>query len=152
MLADELSYGVGFTSELEGIPWATFGDGPLGYIEPDTPPFGPGLLPMRGPVGRLRNRIVGVIARRVIFRKAERTFHRIRRDLALPRVQGGPLDAMLSPMLHLHGCTPAFEYPRRSLPGHIHWVGSAEAGPAAPPGARQRGGPSSARTAGRSST
>jgi UDP:flavonoid glycosyltransferase YjiC (YdhE family) len=129
MFADELSYGVGFTSELEGIPWATFGDGPLGYFEPDTPPFGPGLMPMRGPIGRLRNRIVGVLARRVIFRKAERTYHRIRRELSLPQAQHGPLDALLSPMLHLQGCTPAFEYPRTALPGHVHWVGALKPDP-----------------------
>ena len=84
MLCDELMYGVGLTSELTGVPWATFGDGPLPYFEPDTPPFGPGLSPMRGPVGRLRNRAVGWIGRNVIFAEAQRRYDDARAELGLP--------------------------------------------------------------------
>ncbi|MET1005125.1 MAG: glycosyl transferase, partial [Propionibacteriaceae bacterium] len=76
MLCDGLMYGVGLTHELGGPAWATFGDGPLPYFEADTPPFGPALLPMRGPVGRLRNRLVGAAGRRFIFGDAQRTYDR----------------------------------------------------------------------------
>ena len=68
MLCDELSFGVGLVSEAGGPPWATFGDGPLPFPEPDTPPFGPGLLPMAGPIGRLRNRVVAAAGRLALFR------------------------------------------------------------------------------------
>src|SRR5690242_5608765 len=50
MLCDMLMYGVGMVSQLGGPPWATFGDGPLAFPDADTPPFGPGLLPMPGPL------------------------------------------------------------------------------------------------------
>jgi UDP:flavonoid glycosyltransferase YjiC (YdhE family) len=123
MLCDALMYGVGMVSELDGPPWATFGDGPLGYDEPDTPPFGPGLLPMRGPVGRLRNRAVAAAARRFLFRDAQRVYDRVRADLGLPP-GGDALDASFSPYLHLQASTPAFEYPRTSLPAHVHWIGA----------------------------
>jgi UDP:flavonoid glycosyltransferase YjiC (YdhE family) len=129
MLCDGLMYGVGMLSELGGPPWATFGDGPLGYPEPDTPPFGPGLLPMAGPVGRLRNRLVAASARRLIFRGAQRSHDRIRADLGLPPA-GDVLDAGFSPYLHLQASTPAFEYPRRALPPHVHWVGALRPDPA----------------------
>lgn len=124
MLQDGLMYGVGMLGELTGVPWATFGDGPLPYLEPDTPPFGPGLLPMRGPVGRLRNRVVGAAARAVIFRAAERRYAAIRADLGLPRDPRSALDSVASPLLHLQGCTPSFDYPRRRVPPTVHWVGA----------------------------
>lgn len=124
MLCDELMYGVGLTSELTGIPWATFGDGPLPYFEPDTPPFGPGLSPMRGPVGRLRNRAVGWIARNVLFAEAQRRYETARAELDLPAAERPVLEESVSPYLHLHGAVPSFDYPRKQLPSHMHWVGA----------------------------
>jgi len=123
VLCDGLMYGVGMVHELGGPPWATFGDGPLGYPEPDTPPFGPGLLPMAGPAGRLRNRLVAAVARRAVFAGAQRAHDGIRADLGLP-AGGDVLDASFSPFLHLQASTPAFEYPRPSLPPHVHWIGA----------------------------
>jgi len=124
ILADALMYGVGLTSELTGVPWATFGDGPLPYFEPDTPPFGPALSPMRGPVGRLRNRAVGWIGRKVIFAEAQRRYDAARAELGLPEARRPVLEEAVSPYLHLHGAVPSFDYPRKQLPSHLHWVGA----------------------------
>ena len=124
MLCDGLMLGVGLVSELGGPPWATFGDGPLPHEEPDTPPFGPGMLPMRGPVGRLRNRVVRAAGRRLIFRDADMVYRRVRADLGLPQPERFVLDEMTSPFLHLQGSTPGFEYPMRALPPHMHYVGA----------------------------
>jgi UDP:flavonoid glycosyltransferase YjiC (YdhE family) len=124
MLCDELMYGVGLVSELTGVPWATFGDGPLPWFEPDTPPFGPALPPMRGPIGRLRNRTVGWVARRFVFAEAQRRYDAARTELGLPPARRPVLDESVSPLLHLHGAVPSFEYPRTQLPPHMHWVGA----------------------------
>ena len=124
MLSDGLMYGVGMLGELTGVPHATFGDGPLPFPEADTPPFGPGLLPLGGPVGRLRNRALDVLARRVVFRRAQLTYDRVRADLGLPPDTRPALEAVASPLLHLQGCTPSFDYPRRHLPATVHWVGA----------------------------
>jgi len=131
MLCDGLMYGVGLTSELTGVPWATFGDGPLLYLEPDNPPFGPGLAPMRGPVGRLRNRAVGWVARNVTFAEAQRRYDHARGELGLSPADLPVMEQMLSPYLHLHGGVPSFEYQRKQLPAHIRWVGALR--PDAPP-------------------
>lgn len=131
MLCDELSFGVGLASEAGGPPWATFGDGPLPFPEPDTPPFGPGLLPVPGPIGRLRNRAVGAGARLALFRPAQRAYDSARAELGLPAVPGTFFDHASSPYLHLQGCTPSFEYPRRRLPAHVHWVGALRPDPPA---------------------
>ncbi len=124
MVCDALMVGVGLTSELEGVPWATFGDGPLPFEEPDTPPFGPGLRPMRGPIGRARNAVIRAAARRFIFRDAQRVYQTTRAALGLPPATRPVLEAMASPYLHLQGCTPGFEYPRHALPQQVHWVGA----------------------------
>ncbi len=124
ILCDGLMYGVGMVHEIGGPAWATFGDGPLPYEDADTPPFGPALQPLAGPVGRLRNRVVREIGRRVVFAPAQRRYDAIRASLGLPKDPLPVIDATLSPYLHLQGCTPGFEYPRRSVPGHVHWVGA----------------------------
>jgi UDP:flavonoid glycosyltransferase YjiC (YdhE family) len=124
MLCDELMFGVGLAGELDSVPWATFGDGPLPFEEPDTPPFGPGLQPMRGPVGRMRNSVVRAAGRRLIFADADRVHRQIRAALEMPAPSRFVLDEMASPFLHLQGCTPGFEYPRKALPQHLHWVGA----------------------------
>jgi UDP:flavonoid glycosyltransferase YjiC (YdhE family) len=130
LLSDALLFGAGLTCELaardgsDGPVWATFGDGPVDFPDPDAPPFGPGLLPMPGPIGRLRNRIVQLAADKLIFRAADRRYAEIRRDLGLPATTGGALEASCSPNLHLQASVPSFEYPRRNLPAHVHWIGA----------------------------
>jgi UDP:flavonoid glycosyltransferase YjiC (YdhE family) len=124
MLHDGLMIGVGMLSELTGVPHATFGDGPLPYLEPDTPPFGPGLQPMRGPLGRLRNRVIGAAANVLFFGRAQQVYDRTRAELGLPKDPRPALDAVASPMLHLQGAVPSFDYPRRHLPPTVHWVGA----------------------------
>jgi UDP:flavonoid glycosyltransferase YjiC (YdhE family) len=124
MLHDGLMIGVGMLSELTGVPHATFGDGPLPYLEPDTPPFGPGLQPMRGPLGRLRNRVIGAVAAKVFFGRAQQVYDRTRVDLGLPKDPRPALDAVASPMLHMQAAVPSFDYPRRHLPPTVHWIGA----------------------------
>lgn len=124
MLTDGPSFGVGLSHELGGPVWATYGDGPLAYEDADTPPFGPALSYRPGVLGRLRNRMVRTLRNRVVFREAVRVDRDIRRRLGAPTPPSHVLDQGCSPYLHLQGCTPAFEYPRRALPGHIHWVGA----------------------------
>ncbi|MGB8380869.1 MAG: nucleotide disphospho-sugar-binding domain-containing protein [Dermatophilaceae bacterium] len=123
LLTDGLSYGAGLAAERAAVPWATFGDTPLGFPDEDTPPFGSGLPPMPGFAGRLRNKAVSVALRRAVFAKAQRRYQRARSELGLPRSARTIFEDNQSPYLHLHGATPSFEYPRRELPGHVHWVG-----------------------------
>ena len=123
VLCDGLMYGVGLAHELGGPAWATFGDGPLPYLEPDNPPFGPGLLPLAGRAGRIRNNGVRWVAHNLVFGPARTRYRRIRTELGLPAEGRDVMDSW-SPYLHLQGCTPAFEYPRADLPGEIHWVGA----------------------------
>lgn len=122
MLSDPISFGPGLVHEIGGPPWATYGDGPVPFANPDTPPFGPGLLPMRGRVGRTRNRLARGLIDRAVFTPSQQRLDEIREGLGLPRGQT-VLEAVASPFLHLHGCMPGFEYPMTNPPPQLHFVG-----------------------------
>lgn len=124
VLCDGLSYGVGTLAEALGIPAATFGDGPLAQAHGETPAFGPGLLPMRGGVARLRNHAVREATRRWVFAPAQERYEHLRSAMGLPPDGLDVLQAAVSPMLHLQACTPSFEYPVPNLPATVHWVGA----------------------------
>ncbi len=131
LLTDGLSYGAGLAAERAGLPWATFGDTPLGFPDEDTPPFGSGLAPMPGIAGRWRNAAVSLVVRRGLFARAQQQYQRARVELGLPLSPRTIFEDNLSPYLHLHGATPGFEYPRRQLPRHVHWVGPLQPDPPA---------------------
>ena len=124
VLCDGLSYGVALLAEARGIPAATFGDGPLARAHGSTPAFGPGLLPMRGPVSRLRNHAVREASRRWVFARAQARHDVLRSSMGLAPDGRDVLEAAVSPLLHLQACTPSFEYPVADLPATVHWVGA----------------------------
>lgn len=133
MISDTLMLGAGPAAERGRIPWATIGDGPLLWQDPDTPPFGSGLAPLAGPAGRHRNLTVRRAIDRWLFADAHKDYNMLRSRLGLPGADSLQLSG-LSPQLHMHGCSPGFEYPRRDLPASIEFVGALGPGPGiAPP-------------------
>jgi MGT family glycosyltransferase len=124
ILCDGLSYGVAELGEALGIPAATFGDGPVPRAHGPTPAYGPGFLPMRGPLSRLRNHAVRSASRWWVLDEAQRRLDRLRRDLGLPTDGRSVLEASVSRHLHLQGCVPSFEYAADALPPTVHWVGA----------------------------
>jgi UDP:flavonoid glycosyltransferase YjiC (YdhE family) len=109
--------------ELGGPPWADVGISMLGLYSRDTAPFGPGLLPMRGPLGQLRNRLMNAVHRRVVFGSVTEHYERARAKAGLPRLGLGYIDTLTSPYLYLQSTVPGFEYPRRDLPDQVHFIG-----------------------------
>jgi MGT family glycosyltransferase len=117
------NYGAGLVGERLGLPVATLGDGPFAITDPDLPPFGPGLAYRGGATGRLRNRLVGAAARRG-FADVHRAYRDVRVAAGLAADSSGPFDALVSPVLHLQGCVPGFEFPMRRRPDSVHFVGA----------------------------
>jgi UDP:flavonoid glycosyltransferase YjiC (YdhE family) len=95
----------------------------LGLYSRDTAPFGPALLPMRSPLGQLRNRLMNVVHRRVVFGSVTEHYERARAKAGLPRLGVGFVDALMSPYLYMQSTVPGFEYPRRDLPAQVHFIG-----------------------------
>jgi MGT family glycosyltransferase len=96
---------------------------PLMISSRDTAPFGMGLTPLRGRVGRLRNAALAMLTRKVVFPAVERIatqhFH---------QMHGRPIPfAVLDWARHADAIVqftvPDFEYPRSDAPASLHFVG-----------------------------
>lgn len=96
---------------------------PVGLRSHDTAPFGLGLAPRPGTLGRLRNDALHLLARHVLFGSSQRyAQQRVREvvDVAFP-------DFFLNWMAHCDGIlqftVPGFEYPRSDVPVPVHFIG-----------------------------
>jgi UDP:flavonoid glycosyltransferase YjiC (YdhE family) len=122
VLADPGFYGAGGLLELGDPPYATYGISALTLTSRDTAPFGTALPPDASPLGRVRNRALAALFRRLLFRDVNAHGNRVRAGVGLPPFPGSVLDAF-SPYLYLQSSTPAFEYPRSDLPPQVHFIG-----------------------------
>jgi MGT family glycosyltransferase len=106
-----------------GIPWATCGISAFTMKSVDTAPFGLGLRPAAGTVGRLRNLALHKLIDRTLYREIDRDYRAMRAELNLPPTADGVFDAVLSPHLYLQPTVPSFEYPRSDLAPQVRFVG-----------------------------
>jgi UDP:flavonoid glycosyltransferase YjiC (YdhE family) len=102
---------------------------PLGISSPDVAPFGLGLPPMRGPLNRLRNRLLTRLATRVLLAPMHR-----QADRTLTAIGAAPLDGrffmdfVLAADVFAQFTVPPFEYPRRDLPADLRFYGPVSRG------------------------
>ena len=122
LLVDVNAWGALAAAEAWAGPWAMFCPYPLAVRSRDVPPFGPGLPPARGPLGRLRDQLL----RPIVFGTLERTMappiNRIRDRLGLAPV-GGADDIFGRAPLLLYLTAEPFEYPRSDWPENVVLVG-----------------------------
>ena len=125
LLVDINAWGAMAVAEAWGGPWAAFCPYPTPLRSRDAPPFGPGLAPARGPLGRLRDRLV----RPLVIGVLEKAFLP---GLNQARAQAGvgPLgdadDMLRRPPLFIYMTAEPFEYPRRDWPASVVMVGPCE--------------------------
>jgi len=106
-----------------GLPWATMGITALTMPSADTAPFGFGVTPMAGRIGRLRNRAMQAAIDRTLFRAIDADYRAMAARLGIEPHAGGIFGSTLSPYLYLQPTVPAFEYPRGDLAPQVHFVG-----------------------------
>ena len=123
ILSEPLCVCARWLHELGGPPWATLGETMLGTYSRDTAPFGPGLFPLSGPIGRVRNRAMNTVHRRVLFASVTRHYEHARRTVGLRPLELSFIDTFLGDYLWLQATVPSFEYPRSDLPPHVHFIG-----------------------------
>lgn len=137
-IVDVNSWGAVGAAEAWGGSWATFCPYPLAISSQDAPPFGPGLPPARGPLGRARDRalrplFVGSFERVMLPR-----LNGVRQGLGLPALASAD-DFFGGPPLVIYLTAEPFEYPRSDWPGSVVMVGPcAWDPPAEPPGWLER--------------
>jgi MGT family glycosyltransferase len=123
VMGDTAFIGSGMLHELGGPPWATFGISALTLNSRDTAPFGTGLPPATSWLARVRNRLLGALTDRVLFRDVHTHMQHIRGRLGLAPTSTSVLNSTLSPYLYLQSSTEAFEYPRSDLAPQVHFIG-----------------------------
>lgn len=121
LLLDVNSWGAQAVAEASGLPWAVFAPYPLPIPSRDAPPFGMGLKPMAGPVGRLRDRS--------LLKLSLIGWNRVLpRYNAMRRLAGaGPLASVAdlfgrAPLTIAYTAEP-FEYSRSDWPASVRLVG-----------------------------
>lgn len=122
LLVDINSWGALAAAEAWGGPWAAFCPYPLALRSRDVPPFGPGLLPPRGPVGRLRDHLLRPIVLGTIERTMLPSLKAVRSQVGLTPLR--QIDDMYCrPPLLLYFTAEPFEYPRSDWPENVVMVG-----------------------------
>lgn len=136
IITEPLFIGVALLQQLsrtERPPIVALGIFPLGIKSRDVAPFGLGVTPLPGPLGRLRNAVLTRVAERVIFGSVQREADKMsRREVGRPLGQfvlawSGDAEAVVQ------FTVPGFEYPRSDLPASVHFVGPLPVTPAQVP-------------------
>jgi MGT family glycosyltransferase len=120
LIVDVQAWGGLPAAEAWGGPWASFCPYPLPLPSKDAPPFGPGLAPARGPLGRLRDGILRPIVYGSVRNVVMSPVNEIRSDWGLPEAGD---DFMTRAPLVLYMTAEPFEYHRRDWPANIQMVG-----------------------------
>lgn len=98
---------------------------PLGLSSRDTPPYGLGLTPLARPgLNRLRNRVLGLAATRVVLRPVHRAADRMLADMGAPGLEGRFfMDLLRSSALLAQFTVTGFEFPRSDAPTKLRYYG-----------------------------
>ena len=121
LLVDINTWGAMAVAETTGTPWATWCPYFLPTPSRDAPPFGLGLPPARGALGRLRDRLLSPVLLGIYNRKTP-VLDAVRTELGAPPVRRIER-AMLRAPLMLYMTAEPFEYPRSDWPSSVRMVG-----------------------------
>ncbi len=123
VLVDTNAWGALSVAEAWGGPWTVFSPYTPPISSAGTPPFGPGLLPKAGPLGRLRDSVV----RPLVIGAAERTMkpriNALRASYGLAPVQSADEYFRRAPLMLVTTSEP-FEYPHADWGERIRMIGA----------------------------
>ncbi|HEU4566399.1 MAG TPA: glycosyltransferase [Marmoricola sp.] len=122
LLVDSISYGALTTAERSGLPRATLSPSVLAMPGRGIPPYGPGLPPMGGPLGRVRDAVLWRVMERVFGKAMLPGLNRLRREAGLPEMTS-PLELAERTDALIVMTGEPIEYPRPDKPDHVHFVG-----------------------------
>lgn len=123
VVVDPLTYGAQVAAERSGLTWVVATASLLPMPGAGIPPYGLGMAPWRGPIGRLRDAVLWRVVESLYRRALMPGVNRLRAAAGLPTLSS-PLDLNDRPdrLLVLSG--EPLEYRRTDLPGHVRFVGA----------------------------
>jgi len=104
-------------------PILALGVTPLTQSSRDVAPAGTALPPSSAPLGRIRNRLLDMLAKRVLFRRTQRLGETILTELGVERFDHFVMDMSSAYDRFLQLAVPEFEYPRSDLAPNTAFVG-----------------------------
>lgn len=122
ILVDAMTWGATAVADAWTGPWAQWFPYPLPLPSPDVPPFGPGLRPASGPLGRLRDRALGPLVLGSVARVFLPSLNSVRNAVGVrPFAEFADMFTVAPLLLYL--TAEPFEYPRSDWPASVHMVG-----------------------------
>lgn len=113
-----------FIKHIMKIPVINIGVLPLIESSKDLAPTGLGMQPARSFFGKLKQRILRAIARKVIFGEPNKVLFAILDQYGIPHKRESVFDmSVQQSTVFLQSGTPGFEYPRTDLSSHIRFIG-----------------------------
>ena len=132
LLVDINAWGALAVAERHGAAWAAWCPYPLPLPSRDAPPFGPGLPPARGPLGRVRDRVMRPLVFGTVERAMRPGMNEVRSTVGVAPLASAA-DLLRRPPLLLYTTAEPFEYPRSDWPDNVRMVGACDWDPPAEP-------------------
>jgi MGT family glycosyltransferase len=122
ILVDAMTWGATAVADAWGGPWAQWFPYPLPLPSRDVPPFGPGLRPAAGPLGRVRDRALRPLVLGSVARVFLPPLNAVRSAVGVPPFAEFADMFTVAPLM-LYMTAEPFEYPRSDWPPSIRMVG-----------------------------
>ncbi len=132
LLVDVNAWGAQAAAEASGLPWGVAIPYPVWLPAPEAPPFGPGLAPARGPLGRARDRALRPLLLDSLLRELLPRVNAARAAAGVPPLARGE-EVFTRPPLVLSFTAEPFEYPRAAWPDGFRLIGPCAWDPPAEP-------------------
>lgn len=131
LVIDANCWGASAVAEAAGLPWASFWPYPPYLTSSAVPPFGLGLRPRPGPLGRLRDELVGSAVNGLLGRSMIEPLGRIHRAIGTRPISSGDDFVRRAPLM-LVGTAEPLEYPRPDWGERVVLIGPCELEPPHP--------------------
>jgi UDP:flavonoid glycosyltransferase YjiC (YdhE family) len=122
LLIDINCWGAATVAEASGRPWAMYSPYLLPLPSKDAPAYGPGLRPLGGPLGAVRDAIVNRVNEHISFQSTMPRINALRSAHGLAALARFD-DLLAAPKLLLSLTAEGFEYPRGDWPANVKLVG-----------------------------
>jgi UDP:flavonoid glycosyltransferase YjiC (YdhE family) len=110
-----------FGAEVAGVRAVIVMHGPYAIPRSDVPPLGTGLMPAKGPLGRLRDRSAAAVAL-AVFRSGMPALNQTRAEVGLPPVRDLP--GLMARADRVLVCSsPSYDFGSGSVPANVCYVG-----------------------------
>ncbi|PJK23058.1 nucleotide disphospho-sugar-binding domain-containing protein [Mycolicibacterium goodii] len=131
LIVDANCWGGAAAAEASGVPWASFWPFIPYLTSRGVPPFGPGLRPWPGVLGRARDALVRQKTIGVIDEAMVRPLNRIRGQLGLAHIASSDDFVRRAPLVLVATAQP-FDYPHPDWDNSIQFIGPCSFDPAPP--------------------